>query len=178
MNWLDAILILPPLAFAIRGVQKGFFKQLFSLGALLLASGLAIYANRSFVMALWTDGDLVNYFHANMTSIILILVIVLVLFLYLGSLLTKMFNALRIGSINRFFGGIVGLAKGCVVSLLMVFAIQAISLHVEDWHSEVRKNSLLLPYAKSFNAAFLTWFLGDEEVDWFEVLPEAAPRFT
>ena len=171
MNWLDFTLLIPPLALVIRGVQKGIFKQIFSLGALVIALGLGVYANRTFVRDLWHDCD-VEYFSANLISILLIMLVSLVLFLYLGSLLTKLFKGLRMGAITRVLGGIFGFVKGALVSLLIAFVIQAISLHVPDWKEDVREGSLLLPYCKEINALGLELLLGNEEFDWKGVLPE------
>jgi membrane protein required for colicin V production len=171
MNWLDLILLIPPLALLIRGVQKGIFKQVFSLGALVVALGLGVYANRSFIRDLWHDGN-VEYFSANLISILIIILVSLILFLYLGSLLTKLFKGLHMGAITRVLGGLFGFVKGAIVSLLIAFVIQAISLHVPDWKTDVRERSLLLPYCKEINALGLELLLGNEEFDWRNVIPE------
>jgi uncharacterized membrane protein required for colicin V production len=176
MNWLDLILLLPPFAMLFRGWQRGFFKQLFSLGAILLASGVAVYANQSFVVALWKDEKTVDYFSANMLFIFISILIILVILLYLGRFFTKLFDALRLGGINSFLGSVFGFAKGSVFSLLIAFLIQATSLHVPDWQQEQRRGSVVFPYCKSLNAIVLDMLLGSEDVDWRDVLPDDAPK--
>ncbi len=178
MNLLDLILLLPPLAMLFRGWRRGFFKQLFSLGAILLASGVAVYANRSFVVALWKDEKAVEYFTANMVLIVISVLVILVIVLYLGRFFTKLFDALRLGGINSFLGSVFGFAKGTVFTLLIAFIIQATSLHVPGWQEEQRRGSLVLPYCKAANAVILSVLLGSEDVDWKSVLPEDVPILT
>lgn len=176
MNWLDLVLLLPPVAMIFRGMQRGFFKQLFSLGAILLASGLAVYANRGFVLDLWSNEQNVAYFNANIISVLLLIAVVLVIVLYFGSFLTKVFDKLRLGGINSFLGAVVGFVKGSVFTLIIAFVIQAVSLHVPDWRPDLRKGSFVLPYCKSLNALALELLLGSDDIDWKDNLPEYTPH--
>lgn len=160
MNLLDLILLVPIIALGIYGYQRGIFRQIFSLGGLIAASGLGFYANRAFILDLWQDGD-VQYFSANLLSIIIIIVVVVILFMYLGHLLTKFFKSLYLGLVVRILGAALGVAKGLLVTLLIAFVIQAISLYVPEWKLEMRNGSFLLPYLQDINALLLGYITGE-----------------
>lgn len=164
MNVLDIILVIPILAFAIRGFQKGIFKQIFSLGGLVLACSLGFYANKAFIMDLWQDGD-VEYFTANLLSILLIVLVVLILFLYIGSLLTKIFQGLKMGFLVRLLGLLFGVTKGLIVSLLIAFVVQALALHVPEWQVDSRIGSVTLQYFQDLNAVLLGYLFNEGKLE-------------
>jgi membrane protein required for colicin V production len=164
MNVLDIILVIPILAFAIRGFQKGIFKQIFSLGGLVLACSLGFYANKAFIMDLWRDGD-VEYFTANLLSILLIVLVVLILFLYIGSLLTKIFQGLKMGFLVRLLGLLFGVTKGLIISLLIAFVVEALALHVPEWQANVRTGSISLKYFQDINAVLLGYLFNEGKLE-------------
>ncbi|MCC5918527.1 MAG: CvpA family protein [Cryomorphaceae bacterium] len=171
MNALDLLLILPPVLVAIYGYRKGFFKQLFSLGALIIALVVGIVVNRNFLRELYNQEN-VDYFHANMFAVVLVMIIALVIFLYLGRLMRAFLQRIRLGFLDTLLGAIFGLAKGLLISLIMVFFIQALSINAPTWQTEARNNSRLLPVLDNFNRIGLMYLLGEEEFDFKEVLPE------
>ncbi len=115
-------------------------------------------------MDLWNDGN-VEYFTANLLSILLIVLVVMILFLYIGSLLTKIFNGLKMGFLVRFFGLLFGISKGLIVSLLIAFVVQALALHVPDWQTDVRTGSVTLHYFQELNAVLLGYLFGEAKLE-------------
>ncbi len=164
MEIIDIILILFLGFGLIRGLMKGFIRELASLAALILGLYGAIYFSHfaySFIEEQFNLSPAYCQWLAYAATFLLIAVGILLV----GKLLTKFASALALGLINRILGGIFGLLKmAFILSALLYFFNQAV-LPKEEFLFDA-KHSLLYPKIKMLAPAILpdlaTWVIDAE----------------
>ncbi len=121
MNLLDIIIGLVLILGAIRGFQKGFFREAATLLGLLGGVFVAlIFAGIAGSMA----QNLVewNVRIVQVVAFVIAFVVVVLLLKLLGNLLTDLFKALMLGFVNRLAGFVIGLLKwALILTILFVF---------------------------------------------------------
>ena len=118
LNFLDIAIILVALAFLIKGLVRGFIREVAALAGLALGLILALRYSKEaeglLAQALgpWTFLDLVAF--------ALIFVGVFVVVTIIGTLLSRLTAKVWLGGLNRFLGLILGAAQGAVLIILGV----------------------------------------------------------
>ena len=136
MNWLDIVLILGLLVFFAGGLQDGSIKQVFSFGFLVLAIGVAGFSHEFFASYLGILPE--SWAHIAAFGIPFCAVTGA-----LTLLLSRFADRFHLGegsSINRFIGGLVGMAGGITVAELFAFLVLAypvLALEVAVQESEL-----------------------------------------
>ena len=121
MNFIDLILILIILLFAIQGFRKGLIYEVASLAGLILG----IYA--SFHFANYLESYLTDYLnvpekYSTVTAFILIFLLVVIALHFVGKIIENIIDLVALGFINKLAGIVFGLAKG-IVLLSLAFLI-------------------------------------------------------
>lgn len=124
LNWVDIVILLICLIFFAIGYRRGLINQIFSIAALIggIVCGFIFYD---------LGGNLlVNYevvknpSTAGVVGFITIVVIAYIVIQLVGLLLTKIVGTLRLGWLNRFVGGIIGVVIGVIVSFFLVSSFE------------------------------------------------------
>jgi membrane protein required for colicin V production len=121
MNFIDLILILIILLFAIQGFRKGLIYEIASLAGLILG----IYA--SFHFAGYLEGYLTEYLnvpekYSTVTAFILIFLLVVIVLHLVGKIIENIIDLVALGFLNKLAGSVFGLAKG-IVLLSLAFLV-------------------------------------------------------
>ncbi|MBL8238064.1 MAG: CvpA family protein [Bryobacterales bacterium] len=123
MNWLDVVLGGILLASTVAGFMKGFFRLGIGLAATFLAFLLAswFYADAGAWALPYTSSTGV----ANFVGYVLVFVGVMAAGALLGRLLAHLFKWIGLSWMDRAGGGLLGLLRGGLVSLVIVLMISA-----------------------------------------------------
>lgn len=142
LNYLDLIIGLPIVLFAIGGYRKGFIKELTSLMALLLGIYFALYF--SDVVAEW----LIQYFdighrYVFIVAFILTFIAVVLLVSLIGKLLDKIASLAALGIVNKLLGLAFGVLKAGVIMSILILLFNMIDSNGNILKSELKDTSLL-----------------------------------
>jgi membrane protein required for colicin V production len=127
MNVVDITILGILVAFTVKGLFRGFLKELCSLVGIVAGAVLAF----SFHPPL---AEMVAEFfevHSRIAVIVAFLLLFLatvVFFSLLGDLLSRFLKLLFLGGLNRVAGGFFGLLQGVVLLTLMLFSLSLTSL--------------------------------------------------
>lgn len=124
MNYLDIIFLIPLTFGAVVGIRRGIVKEILALVAIVMA----IYVARYFSPLL--SVFLINHLSCSeRTAYPLAYILVLLLFgggMYiLSEMLTRILKAMKLGTVNRIFGALLGILKWSLIlsAILCFFAI-------------------------------------------------------
>ncbi|WP_394906515.1 CvpA family protein [uncultured Mesonia sp.] len=161
MEIIDIILILFLGFGLIRGLMKGFIRELAALAALILGLYGAVYFSHfayTFIEEQFNLSPAYCQWLAYAATFLLIAVGILLV----GKLLTKFASALALGLLNRILGGIFGLLKAAfILSAIIYFFNQAVLPNEKILFDA--KQSVLYPKIKMLAPAILpdlaTWVI-------------------
>ena len=142
MSWLDIIILLPLLIGLVRGLMKGLIVEIFSIAAILLGFFGAKFWSAGF--AAW----LIKQFEWNETAAIVIAYAILFAGIALtlniaARLLSKLFQKIALGWLNRLAGGLFGVAKWGIVIMALVFCINQLDKHFQILKPELKEKSVV-----------------------------------
>ncbi len=123
MNLLDAILLFLLASSVIGAFVRGILRELFSLAGVIVGIALAgwYYPQASVFLTRWiTSVPLVH-----IISFLLIVFLVMLLFSYTGKLLQRTASAVGLGFLDRSFGALFGLLRGCLLCTSVMMALAA-----------------------------------------------------
>lgn len=134
MTWLDLVLIVVFLVFAVLGFARGLVAEVFSLLAWVAA--LYIGSHYGEVAKPLVEGWLaVEKFH-GLLACVLVGIVTFVLVSVIGALLGKSINASIFAPINRMLGLLFGAARGAIViALLTLLGLQFGLAEAEVWQA-------------------------------------------
>jgi membrane protein required for colicin V production len=151
MTWLDILIIIPLVFGLIRGLMKGLIVEVTSIVAIILGFLGARYwsaACASWLMLqfAWSETACIVVAYALLfAGITLALNIV-------ARLLSKLFQKIHLGWLNRTLGGVFGAAKWGIVIVALVLCLHNIDKQFEVLTPELREKSVeyttLTPYAE------------------------------
>jgi membrane protein required for colicin V production len=122
LNWLDVIMAIVLLGFAIRGLMKGFFRELFSLVGLFVGLWIALLKYVTLGDWLLTKLPLAEPLPYHVAFLTIFLGISIVAGL-LGVLLHKVARVFLIGWLDAFVGLGFGFVKGVMITTILLFLI-------------------------------------------------------
>ena len=143
MNILDVILLSLLFLFGLRGYVKGFFREIFSLGGLIVGFMAAVRYNHivaTHIQEYWKDSPLL----LKGASFVAIFFAVYVSFALLGWLFHHSEKFLFLQTLNRAGGIVIGIGKGAAVMALIVFLMSSASW-IPSSASKRIKTSILVP---------------------------------
>ena len=151
MSWLDILILLPLLIGLVRGLMKGVIVEVSSIVAILLGFFGAKYWSAAF--ASW----LMQQFDWSETACIVVAYALLFAGIALGlnivaRLLSKLFQKIQLGWLNRLLGGIFGTAKWGIVIVALVLCVHNLDKQFQFIQPELREKSVvyttITPYAE------------------------------
>lgn len=151
MSWLDILILLPLLIGLVRGLMKGLIVEVSSIVAILLGFFGAKYWSAAF--ASW----LMQQFDWSETVCIVVAYALLFAGIALGlnivaRLLSKLFQKIQLGWLNRLLGGIFGTAKWGIVIVALVLCVHNLDKQFQFIQPELREKSVvyttITPYAE------------------------------
>ena len=151
MSWLDILILLPLLIGLIRGLMKGLIVEVVSIAAIVLGFLGAKWWSAGF--ASW----LMQQFEWNETACIVVAYALIFAGIALGlniiaRLLSKLFQKIQLGWINRLLGGVFGTAKWGIVIVALVLCVHNLDKQFQFIQPELREKSVvytnLTPYAE------------------------------
>jgi membrane protein required for colicin V production len=150
MNPLDWLFTVVLAYTVVRAALRGFFKEAFSLGGLVVGFLLACWLYKP--AALRLVGLVTNPQLAQLAAFTFILIAVMLLATLIAALLKRAASAIGLGVVDRILGGLFGFLKGCLLCTALLTALTAF-LPPAPWISQ----STLAPYLlrASHAASFL-----------------------
>ena len=151
MSWLDILILLPLLIGLVRGLMKGLIVELSSIVAIILGFMGAKYWSAAF--ASW----LIQQFNWSETACIVVAYALLFAGIALGlnivaRLLSKLFQKIQLGWLNRLLGGIFGVTKWGIVIVALVLCVHNLDKQFQFISPELKEQSIvyttLTPYAE------------------------------
>ena len=151
MSWLDILILLPLLIGLVRGLMKGLIVEVVSIAAIVLGFLGAKWWSAGF--ASW----LMQQFEWNETACIVVAYALIFAGIALGlniiaRLLSKLFQKIQLGWINRLLGGVFGTAKWGIVIVALVLCVHNLDKQFQFIQPELREKSVvyttLTPYAE------------------------------
>lgn len=151
MSWLDILILLPLLIGLVRGLMKGLIVELSSIVAIILGFMGAKYWSASF--ATW----LMQQFNWSETACIVVAYALLFAGIalalnILARLLSKLFQKIQLGWLNRLLGGVFGVAKWGIVIVALVLCLHNLDKQFQFIQPELKDKSIvyttLTPYAE------------------------------
>lgn len=121
MNYIDIIILIICLLFAVKGYRSGFIVEVANLAAIVLGIYTAFYFSSI------TAGFLKQYFNIGkdflpVFSFVLTFILVVIAVGLVGKILHNVVDAVMLGFVNRLFGAVFGVIIGILlVSLLFMF---------------------------------------------------------
>lgn len=126
MNWIDITILVLLAVTTIKGLFDGFVKQVSSLLGIVLGiafAGLFFQGFKSLLLKFFSDMPEVI---ATALGYIIAFLIIFVVIRCVGILLHKIFRAASLGSVDYFFGGVLGAVKCLLIVSLLLNAIDRI----------------------------------------------------
>ena len=136
LDWLLALLLTYSI---VRAVYRGFFREAFALGGLILGFLLACWNYHT--VAAHLAGLINSPSLAQMAAFLLILFVTMAIATLAGNLFKRSASAVGLGILDRIFGGLFGLVRGLVLGLSLLLAVTAF-LPTSAWV----QTSVLAPY--------------------------------
>ena len=147
MQGLDLVILIFTAFLLIKGVWKGFVKEVAGIIAVVLAVFISFRFHKD------TAGYLVSFIDDKYVTVTAYLVLFLAVYLAVmlfGNLLDKVLKSIFLGGVNRILGGVFGLLKSVLWLTLITFAYSAIKdgagLHHPAWIID----SLFYPFLLDF----------------------------
>jgi len=146
MNYLDIIIAIILLVFAIHGLRKGLIIEVVSL----LAFGVGIYGAMhfsDFTADRLKDVMEINPKYLNTIAFVLTFIILVVVVNLIGLLVSKLIKSLNLGFFDRLGGFLFGAVKGVLLCSTMVLVLNNL-----EWtdiiKKEVRESSYLYSHVE------------------------------
>ena len=147
MQGLDLVILIFTAFLLIKGVWKGFVKEVAGIIAVVLAVFISFRFHKD------TAGYLVSFIddkYATVTAYLVLFLAVYLAVMLFGNLLDKVLKSVFLGGVNRILGGVFGLLKSVLWLTLITFAYSAIKdgagLHHPAWIID----SLFYPFLLDF----------------------------
>lgn len=141
----DLIIILITLLLGLKGLFRGFIKEIFGIlgiiGAIFIASRVAFETGKHIAPLLGIE----NIASIKFIGFVFALVVVWLVIYSFGVLISKMFSVSGLGIIDRFFGFIFGMLKVFLIFSVITYALYQINSFKKMFDDKFA-NSVLVPY--------------------------------
>lgn len=161
MTWLDIVILIPLLIGLVRGLMRGFVIELTSITAVaiglicsrLWGAGFALWLAKQFA---WPEAVC-----AVVAYSLLFIGITLVLNI-IAKLLSKLFNAIHLGMINRLVGAAFGAGKWAVIVLFVVLCVHRLDDQYHFFDDKLKKDSIVYTYTTPLSEK--AWTRAQEQI--------------
>ncbi len=148
MNPVDIVVFVFVFVMAIRGLIKGFVRELFGLAALVIGIVVAHQFHASFGRMI-ADYIKINLLTANIAAFFIIFFSVYIVLFLIGLTISTMIRKIDLGFIDRVFGLAFGVTKAGIIILLLVLFIDSFSVF-KPLADSLRKDSKVFGYVERF----------------------------
>lgn len=171
MAIVDIIILVTMLFSVVAGLVRGFIRQAFSLGGLIVGVVLGSMLYQPFAQFLH-DKVVMKPDVAQIVAFVIILIVVPILCGILGRLLSKVVHDAGLGIVNRLFGALSGLLIWLLVAGMIIrfMEMTGISSNIRTEQTQGRKASVLYAPVRDVSAQCLQW-------TWKEVRKLDLPKF-
>ena len=123
MTYFDIFLIIAVFILTLRGFLRGFIKEFFSIGAVVFGILAGIFFHKAGSEYIRNNfiGD-INYF-PEILAFIILFIIVYIICMMVQKILNDVIMGLNLSGIDKFLGGIMGLAEGIIFICIILFVI-------------------------------------------------------
>ena len=147
MQGLDLVILIFTAFLLIKGVWKGFVKEVAGIIAVVLAVFISFRFHKD------TAGYLVSFIddkYATVSAYLMLFLAVYLAVMMFGNLLDKVLKSVFLGGVNRILGGVFGLLKSVLWLTLITFAYSAIKDGAGLHHPAWIVDSLFYPFLLDF----------------------------
>lgn len=142
MCWLDIVLLLPLLIGLVKGLMKGLVVELMSIIALILG-----YVGTHLWGAIFTTWILQQFAWPEAVCLVVAyatLFVGIALALHIiARLISKLFQKISLGWLNRLLGGVFGIAKWAFIVLMVVLCVHRLDTQFHFIKDELKEQSIL-----------------------------------
>lgn len=165
MNYLDIIIGIILILFAIVGLRNGIIREAFSLAAFI--GGIYGAIKLSNVVGHWL-GKIINVSPEWMSviSFIIVFVALALLINWLGNWLAQVVESINLGFIDKIGGIVFGIAKGFLLVGVLILLLDFFGIK-DVLNEETRKGSKLYKYSEDV----ATWIY-DNKDGWIKKIDE------
>ena len=142
MNLIDASILIITVLSCIFGLWRGLVREIFSLVTWIFA--LLLARRYSDVLANFLFSSFENLTMRYVAAFALIFIIVMMLGTLLNYLLSKILLFTGLKFVDRFLGGVFGIARGVVISFIGLFVSSFFFSQAQAW-----QQSKLIPYGQT-----------------------------
>jgi membrane protein required for colicin V production len=143
VNWVDPILLVILFLFGLRGYFKGFFRESFSLGGLVVGFIAAVRYDDLIAAAAAAHANL-SPFILKGVAFVAVFFIVYFAFSLIGWALHRSAKMLFLRTVNHLGGIAIGLGKGAAITALIIFFLTS-SAWISRSTKERLEDSYLVP---------------------------------
>jgi membrane protein required for colicin V production len=143
VNWVDPILLVILFLFGLRGYFKGFFRESFSLGGLVVGFIAAVRYDDLIAVAAAAHANL-SPFILKGVAFVAVFFIVYFAFSLIGWALHRSAKMLFLRTVNHLGGIAIGLGKGAAITALIIFFLTS-SAWISRSTKERLEDSYLVP---------------------------------
>jgi membrane protein required for colicin V production len=144
MNILDIIILIILSYFGVRGLFRGFVREVFALGGLILGVAAAARYHDHVAQILF------RYIHnsdmAGVAAYVTVFLVVAVAMAVMGRILSRFVRSLLLGWLDRPLGAAVGLVKGLIITCIVVLVVSLVAGEEKPFV----RDSRLKPLVESF----------------------------
>ena len=138
VNWIDIVLAIPTLYLIYKGWRHGLIREVSTLVGLLLGIWAALHLSQWTAEQIGLEGDT-----ALLVAFFITFVGAIVLANLLGKCIEGLFKAVKIGTLNRLAGSLLGMLKAlCILAVLLNY-ITMIDKEEQLIKPEVKQQSML-----------------------------------
>ena len=173
MQWVDWAILLVMALSVLGGLAQGFFRAVFALGGLLLGLALAAWNYARLAAVLLPLVRIKSV--ADAIAFLLIAILVMGLAALVGKVLSKAFQQIGLGCLDRLAGAVFGFFQGAL--LVMLIVLVAVAFFPEaHWLAEAKLPKLF------FGACHLSTHVSPAELaervrQGLRILQEESPRW-
>lgn len=162
MSTLDIILAIPLVWGLYRGFRNGLFIELAAIVALIAGVYGAIHFSYLVANQLETMVS-VNVRYVKLLSFILTLIAIMVLVHFAGKLLTKLADAILLGTLNKIAGAFFGLIKIAVILGAVILFVDRTLSGIGVIKEETKSDSILYEPLKDAGNLIFDLAFGDKD---------------
>ena len=135
MNWFDTAIVIMIGLSCVFGLYRGLIKEVLSLLSWIAALLIARAYSES------VSGMLSNLIESNSVryaaSFAMIFIVVMMLGTFLNFLMSKILSVTGLKFADRLLGGVFGIARGCLIVLVVLFVSRIFMSNGEHWQQSI-----------------------------------------
>lgn len=148
MKGLDLVILLFTAFLVVKGIWKGFVKEIAGIAAVLLAVVISFVYHDSATTLL---GNYFEFDYLPTVAYIIVFLIVYSAVMLLGNLVDKILKTIFLGGINRILGGVFGAVKSLLWLTILTYSYTTAKNGVGFQHPEWILDSQYFPFLVDFS---------------------------